>query len=522
MDFMITYLIGRRPLTLLSDQLSSTDKILKLVGAMTVAHQTFKYFGWDKQYLFYLMRKIPYIRDKIYQKKAEIRQQIKDDLNKPIKDMELYLKMPRKGLEEEEVLKQINKCDTITEYDASQGRISGCVYSKSEKIDNLMAKVYPLFERSNPLHPDIYPGVRKMEAEIVNMCANLMKSNNPNAGCFTSGGTESILLAMRAYKKIAQQRGIKGDILLAKSAHAAYWKAAEYFDMRIIEIETNYLPLDNNHVQSFITKDTIVVIASAPTFNFGIVDDIESISDFCFKNRIYLHVDMCLGGFLIPFLENIDVDFNRLGVSSISMDTHKYGYGPKGGSVLLYNDSFIFKKHMFIKEDWTGGIYGTSNLTGSRSGAVIATTWATMMSCGQNLYEKEAKRIQNMVYKLKDAVENNELLDVMGEPEVCIVAISSSYFSIYLLADKLKERGWSLNQLQNPPSFHFCITSIHTMESINYFINDLNICTNEIIKNPRGNKDETASIYGTTQKVYDREVISDVVRDYIVCLNELE
>ena len=108
MDFMITYLIGRRPLTLLSDQLSSTDKILKLVGVMTVAHQTFKYLGWDKQYLFYLMRKIPYIRDKIYQKKAEIRQQIKDDLNKPIKDMELFLKMPRKGLEEEEVLKQIN------------------------------------------------------------------------------------------------------------------------------------------------------------------------------------------------------------------------------------------------------------------------------------------------------------------------------------------------------------------------------------------------------------------------------
>lgn len=513
--------ISENPMYLLSNKLINTDKILKFIGVLTVTQQTLKYFGWNKQYMFYLMRKIPYVENKIYEKKNEIKEKIKNDLNDPLKTMKLNLELPKKGKGEKTILKEIQALNEITLYDSNKGRISGCVYSNYKKIDNLIAKVYPIFERTNPLHPDIYPGVRKMEAEIVNMCANLMKSNSPEAGCFTSGGTESILLAMRAYKKIAEKRNIKGTILLAKSAHAAYWKAAEYFNMNTIEIETNHLPLDSKSIENFVTKDTIVIIASAPSFNFGIIDNIESISDFCLKNNIFLHVDMCLGGFLVPFLDNVNVDFTKKGITSISMDTHKYGYGPKGGSVLLYNDSNIFKEHMFVKEDWTGGIYGTSNLTGSRSGAVIATTWATLMACGENYYKNEAKRIQKMVYKLKDAIIENNYLDVIGEPNVCIVAVNSSHFNIYLLADKLKEKGWSLNQLQNPASFHFCITSIHTMEMIDNLINDLNSCSSELIKNPNIKNDQTASIYGTTQKVYDREVINDVVKDYIVCLNEL-
>lgn len=514
-------IISENPLYLLSNKLINPDKILKFIGILTVTRETLKYFGWNKQYMFYLMRKIPYVENKIYEKRKEIKEKIKNDLNEPLKTMKLNLTLPKKGKGEKTILKEIQGHNEITLYDSDKGRISGCVYSNYKKIDNLIAKVYPMFERTNPLHPDIYPGLRKMEAEIVNMCANLMKSNSPEAGCFTSGGTESILLAMRAYKKIAEKRNIKGTILLAKSAHAAYWKAAEYFNMNTIEVETNDLPLDSKSIENFVTKDTIVIIASAPSFNFGIIDNIESISDFCLKNNIFLHVDMCLGGFLVPFLDNVNVDFTKKGITSISMDTHKYGYGPKGGSVLLYNDSNIFKEHMFVKEDWTGGIYGTSNLTGSRSGAVIATTWATLMACGENYYKNEAKRIQKMVYKLKDAIIENNYLDVIGEPNVCIVAINSSHFNIYLLADKLKEKGWSLNQLQNPASFHFCITSIHTMEMIDNLINDINSCSSEIIKNPNSKNQQTASIYGTTQKVYDREVINDVVKDYIVCLNEL-
>jgi sphinganine-1-phosphate aldolase len=522
MEYFLGFFIGKQALINITENIFNKDRILKVIGAITIAQQTAKYMGWNKQYVFYLFRQIPYIKETIYNKKMEIRKTIKQDLNKPIEHLTLNLKLPEKGFSEKDILNQVKEYKDIIPYNSNKGRVSGCVYSNSIKLDNLMAEIYPMFERSNPLHPDIYPGVRKMEAEIVNMCGNLMKTTHPEAGCFTSGGTESILLAMRAYKKIAEQRGVKGSILLAQSAHAAYWKAAEYFGMETIEIETNYLPLEDIHVENNITKDTIVVIASAPTFNFGIIDDIDSISEFCLKNNIYLHVDMCLGGFLVPFLDNMDINFTKLGISSISMDTHKYGYGPKGGSVLLYNDPFIFKKHCFIKEDWTGGIYGTSNLTGSRSGAVIANTWAVMMACGTNWYTKEAKRIQNMVLKLREGIINNSHLDVMGDPKVCIVGISSSYFNIYLLADMLKDKGWALNQLQNPSAFHFCITSIHTMNFINDLLKDINECTATIMESNNYESQETTSIYGTTQKVHDREVISDVVRDYIVCLNELK
>ena len=262
MENIVSFLIGRKTLHDITGQIFNTDRVLKAVGAFTLVYQTVKLMGWDKQYVMYLMKKIPYIKEKIYHKRMEIRQQIKDDLNDSIKGLPLNLRIPEKGLTETEIFKQVDKLSEIITYDGNSGRISGCVYSNSMKLDNLMAKIYPMFERTNPLHPDIFPGVRKMEAEIVNMCSNLMYSTLPEAGCFTTGGTESILLAMRSYKKIAQERGFKGKILLAKSAHAAYWKAAEYFDMDVIEIETNFLPLDDVHVENNITE----VLSVSPSY----------------------------------------------------------------------------------------------------------------------------------------------------------------------------------------------------------------------------------------------------------------
>ena len=522
MEYTSILFIGSNKLINFTDFFFKRDNILKLVGTAAIANYCITTLGYDKKYLLYLLKKIPYIKNEINEKKQKIRQEIKDDLNEPIKNLKINYKIPQNGLEENKVLEEITSYSKLLGYDSNQGKISGCVYSNSKKIDRLMAQVFPLFERTNPLHPDIYPGVRKMEAEIVNMCGNLMKSVYPQAGCFTSGGTESIILAMRSYKMIAKERGIKGDILLAKSAHAAYWKAAEYFDMNTIEIDTVEEPLDDIFIENHITRDTIVIIASAPSFNFGIVDDIKNISDFCFKNHIYLHVDLCLGGFLLPFLDNMEVDFTQLGISSISMDTHKYGYGPKGGSVLLYRDPYLVKKHCFIKEDWTGGIYGTSNLTGSRSGAVIALTWSTMMSIGISGYTEEANRIQKMVIALRNDINKNNNLFVYGNPKICIVGIGTIDFNIYLLTDKLKDKGWSLNILQNPPGFHFCITSVHTMDNIKQLIYDINYSTKDIMENEDKLTIQPVSIYGTTQKVKDGDIISDVVREYISCLNELK
>ena len=488
------------------------NEFLRIVGACTLLKLGYNNLALGKYYSFYLLKHIPTIKKEIDKRKKKLRDDIKKELNETIENLDLNLTIPTVGIESKEIVDMIKEFNQIVPYDPKEGRVSGCVYSKSEEIDNLLKEVFPLLERSNPLHPDVFPGVRKMEAEIVNMCGNLMKSPNPSAGCFTSGGTESILLAMRCYKKIAQQRGKRGEIVLAKSAHAAYWKAAEYFNMDVIEIETINESLSYGMLKNFVTKNSTVVIASAPTFNFGVVDELKEISDFCKSHNLYLHVDMCLGGFLIPFLKNINCDFTIEGVTSISMDTHKYGYGPKGGSVLLYREPELFKKHCFVKEDWTGGIYGTSNLSGSRSGSVIGLTWATMMSMGMEGYQREALKIQSLTYKLANAIKESHFLKLLGNPKVCLVAVESYDFNIYLLCDKLKDAGWCLNVLQNPPSFHFCITSIHTEEIIQKLINDINNFSEDIMTDENRHTAKPASIYGTTQTVNDPEIIDDVVR----------
>lgn len=503
-------------------QSSPINQFLRLLGIYALIKMGYNNLGLGKYYTFYLIKSIPFINKKIKERINKVRQDIKAELNSPIQNMQLNLTIPISGIEPSKVVDEVANLNKIVPFHTNKGRVSGCVYSNSKKIDFIFKNAYSLLERSNPLHPDVFPGVRKMEAEVVNMCGNLLKSPNPEAGSFTSGGTESILLAMRSYKKIAKKNNRKGEIVLAKSAHAAYWKAAEYFDMNIIEIDTMDGELTSPMVESTITENTTVIICSAPSFNYGLIDDVSGISDLCLNKGIFLHVDMCLGGFLIPFLDNLKCDFEFEGITSISIDTHKYGYGPKGGSVILYKNKELLKNHCFVMENWSGGIYGTSNLSGSRSGSVIGLTWATMRSMGMDGYSNEAKKIQRLTLKLKDEIESMSNLNVIGNPLVNIVAIASEEFNIYLLCDKLKNKGWCLNILQNPPSFHFCITSIHSDDIIDSLISDIGLFTEEIMKIEDKANLQSASIYGTTQKVSDPEIIDDVVREYICCLMELK
>ena len=389
-------------------------------------------------------------------------------------------------------------------------KISGCLYTSNPQLDNLLSDCFSYFHRSNPLHPDVYPGVRKMEAEIINMCGNLMNSPTPDAGSFTTGGTESILLACKAYRDKYNKK--YPEIIVNKSAHAAYWKAGHYFNIKIVEI--------NDFDKININKNTIAVVCSAPTFNYGLIDPIEKLSELCKKNNVGLHVDACLGGFLTPFIKTTICDFRLEGVTSISLDTHKYGYGPKGGSVILYRDKETFKKQMFVKEDWSGGIYATSNLTGSRDGNVVSLTWCTIMYMGYEKYKLNAQNIQKLVIYLRDEINKIDGLFVYGNPEVCVVAIGSKTYDILLLCDELKERGWNLNILQNPNSFHFCVTNVHNKDIIKELIEDIKELHNKL-KNKNNKNAVCKSIYGTTQKIKGTEIIDDVAREYLYCLNNI-
>lgn len=529
--------------------------MLKLFGIYCIISKIYNNKPNLRMLFFKMIKKNNYVQKKIKKETDKIRDEIKNDLNKPIQNSELYLKLPEESTDNQKIINIFKTYKDESKADLT--KISGCIYHQNFQIDDMMSTLFPYFYRTNPLHPDVFPYVRKMEAEIISMSAHLMNSPSPSAGCFTSGGTESILLACKTYRDIAYEKGIKEpEIIVAKNAHAAYWKAGNYFNIKIVEIDsffdkeynnivfdneiytalsnTNRRNDDNDEIECTLLKqklehvinqNTIAIIASAPSFNHGIIDPISQIADIVIKHCLYLHLDHCLGGFILPFLPNNNkYDFSIEGVTSISMDTHKYGNGPKGGSVLLYNDIELYKKQAFVKDDWSGGIYGTSNLSGSRDGNTIALTWATMMKIGYQGYKKNAETISQLTHYLSTELKKIKEIFVYGNPSTCIVGIGSTEFNIYLLADDLKELGWNLNVLQNPASFHLCITNIHTKDLINKFIKNINDSVRNIMEtdNSGNSEKKVKSIYGTTQKIQDGEIISDVVREYICCLNELE
>lgn len=479
-----------------------------------------------KKWITNKIKQIPFIKNKINNEKNKFRIKLKNELNEPINSLQKFNKLNPNGFNSKVITTLIKKYKNIKSFDWETGMVSGTVYTANNELDNLMNQIHSIYYRSNPLHPDIFPGIRKMEAEIVQMCGNLLYSKNLCAGSFTSGGTESIILACKTYRDIALKKGIYNpSIIVCKSGHAAYWKAGQYLGINIIEVPYDYqFKLTTSILNEYITSNTIAVITSAPGFHFGIIDNIKEIANYCKINNLYMHVDMCLGGFILPFIDKYNyISFKTDGITSISLDTHKYGCGPKGGSVILYKNEDLYKNQMFVKEDWTGGIYGTSNISGSRSGNIISLTWATMMFVGFNGYKKNSLKLLNLTEILKYEISKIENIFYFGDPKVCIVAIGSKVFDIYLLSDRLKGMGWNLNVLQNPPSFHLCITNCHDENIIYKFIDNIKICLDDImnLKN-NGNLTSSKSLYGSTQKIGDSDIIADVVRDYFCVLNDIQ
>lgn len=210
-----------------------------------------------------------------------------------------------------------------------------------------------------------------------------------------------------------------------------------------------------------------MLVGSSPNFPHGIIDDITALSKLAFKRKIPLHVDCCLGSFLVPFLEKagfetVLFDFRLKGVTSISCDTHKYGFAPKGSSTVMYRTAALRAYQYFISADWSGGVYGSPSIAGSRPGALIAGCWASLMSVGENGYIDACSTIVGATKKIIEAIQDNPLLkqdlEILGHPLVSVVAFKSNTLDIYDIADAMSEKGWHLNSLQNPPGLHVAVT----------------------------------------------------------------
>ncbi|CAL1578378.1 unnamed protein product [Knipowitschia caucasica] len=480
-----------------------------------------------KKKFFRLIRKIPFVGNAI-----------QSQLNKALDDMSVSLctlkegmsytkQLPSKGLSQNQVLDKIKEYQTLNEVQWEKGCVSGTVYWGDETLTKLLVKVYGDFAWSNPLHPDIFPGVRKMEAEVVRMSCSLFHGGPHSCGTVTSGGTESILMACKAYREMAYERGVKyPEILAPVSVHAAFDKAAHYFGMKLVHIPLNKktMQVDVKAMRRAIGKNTAMLVCSAPQFPHGIMDPVEEVGKLAQRYNLPLHVDACLGGFLIVFMEKAGFtlapfDFRVKGVTSISADTHKYGYAPKGSSVILYSDKKYRQHQYFVAPDWQGGIYASPSIAGSRPGGIIAACWATMMHMGEAGYVDATKKIITTARKITEQIRKIKPVFVFGNPEVSVVAIGSDVFDIFRLSNALTSKGWNLNTLQYPSSIHICCTVLHTQPGVaDRFVKDVKDAVDVIMQNPNEKTTGMGAIYGMAQSIPDRSMVTEISRGFLDCL----
>ena len=491
-----------------------------------ILYRNYNFYEGAKKYLLSYLSNFPLVRQHINKKIKSTKQDIAKEFNENLLANNLIIrqKLPQSGLSDESIVSTMTQYRKIDDGVSDKHKISGTIYSLNTNHTNLLKNIFPLYLKSNPLHPDSFPCLRKMELDVIKMTLSLYNGNHNSVGCLTAGGTESILLACKAYSNLGKTRNIYyPEMIVPMTVHAAFDKAADYYNIKIIKVPVDKdtdLP-DMDYIKASINSNTVLIVGSAPGYPHGIIDPIEELSEICLKNNIGLHVDCCLGGFILPFLKMEELfDFRLKGVTSISADLHKYGNGPKGVSILMYSNRELMKHQYFVQDEWMGGIYATSTTLGSRSGNNIALSWATMMHYGFNGYKENATNINKTCKYLEDSINKMKNIEVIGNNPKCAVGFRSknNKLDIFEVNQKMKEKGWCLNALQFPSSVHICVTAMHNETIAKEFITNLSESINDVLKNSKGKVSSgDATIYGSSQKVSDRNIIKLISKEYLDC-----
>lgn len=416
--------------------------------------------------------------------------------------------LPKKGLSKETILKLMHDATQTENVKWENGLVSGAVYNGQHKHIELLNEAFSLYSIANPLHPDIWPSVMKFDSEVIAMTANLVNGGDTNVcGSSSSGGTESIIMAIKSHRDFFREfHGITApEMVVGNSAHAAVDKACDLMGIKLIKVplDPDTFKIDLRALEAAIGPNTIMMYASAPSYPHGAIDPVREMGALAVRYSIGLHVDCCLGGFVLPFAKKMgysvpDFDFSVPGVSSMSLDTHKYGYALKGTSVVLYRNRQLRQSQYFCYADWTGGMYTTPTIAGSRSGGLIAQCWASLMALGEEGYHQHTRDILAVTQEIAAGVREIQGLRLLGgTPEAMIVCFAGAEgVNIYSVSDKMAHRGWSLNALQNPPCVHICCTVTHVKRG-EQFLKDLREAVQEVLDHPEA-KGGNAAIYGLT------------------------
>ncbi len=425
------------------------------------------------------------------------------------------------GLPQDEVLRLMREA-RANDADWKAGRVWSMVYYAKE-LSEFKKQVYSEFIYENGLGPMTFRCLRKFENEVVAMTARMLGGDAAVAGSLTSGGSESILMAVKSARDRAREERPEipePELLLPASAHPAFDKAAHYLGLRSVKIPlTTALKPDLRRARELIGPSTVMMVGSAFDYPFGGVDPIRELAAIAAEHDVWFHVDSCMGGFLLPWVRKLGYpvpafDFSVPGVTSISADVHKFGFAAKGASVVLYRDASLRRHQYFVETEWSGGLYGTPTLTGARPGGAIATAWAVMRHLGEEGYLRLAKGMMETRDRMLAAIRAIPELRVLGDPAATVFAFTSDVLSPFELADLMSARGWYVERQHLPPAVHLMVTPAHA-EVCDAFLVDLREAVGRAKTGGATDLSDVSAMYGMVGTLPDRSQARDVALEVL-------
>ena len=408
------------------------------------------------------------------------------------------MRIPERGASREEVLAKLER---FRERDMPwrDGRTWAYVYDPGPEAEAVIKAAYASYLTENALDPTVFPSALRMENEVVAMAAAHLSGEAGVVGNFTSGGTESILLAVKTARDFARARRpnlAEPEMVLPETAHAAFHKAGHYLGVRpvLAPVDARSFRADPDAVRAALTDRTILLVGSAISYAHGVVDPIRELGALAQEREIPLHVDACMGGFLLPYFRRLgspvpDFDFRVPGVTSISMDLHKYAFAAKGASTVLYRSASLRKHQIYACSNWSGYTLINPTVQSAKSAGPIAAAWAALNFIGDAGYLELARQVRDATARILAGIEAIPDLRVLGRPDMNLLAFASDGPSVFHVVDEMKQRGWYVQpQLafgSSPENVHLSVNPA-SVRWVDDLLADLRECTEKARALPSG------------------------------------
>ncbi len=395
------------------------------------------------------------------------------------------------------------------------------VYYLNEEYTQFLEKAYAKYFSANGLNPTAFKSLKRLEKDVLKFTARLFHVDDEACGVMTSCGTESCMLAVKTYRDLGRSKGIKKpEMIIPETAHVAWDKGAEYFGVKIRRAPlASDWGVDVKAVEKMVNKNTVMILGSAPEYPHGIIDPIEALGKIAKKHNIPLHVDSCVGGYILPFIEmnggEVPLwDFRVEGVTSISADIHKYGFAAKGASCILYRNIDYFKHQVFVNESWPGGMFASPAFLGTRPGGAYAAAWAAIQANGVEGYKALAKKTVEVAEKLKKGIEDIGCFEIIGSPIASLFAYKStdSSVNVFALGDVMEKKGWHIDRIQRPDALHAMVTAPHD-KVVEQYLEDLKEAVEIVRAHPELADSGQAATYGMVSHIPLRGMVRKQVLD---------